>query len=172
MTKRSFTFEFVEEQIRKKSFGTLSTVSPKGRAHSTGMLYGVSPPGSKFYLYCLTGKIYTKVRNIENNSYVAFVIPFPHYYFRFAPSSCVAFQGTAELVPYDDQEARKAYGQKRILKMVLKQVKDLDRERKRIFIKIKPNRKIFCYGLGIGIMKIRKDAAAAAYTVMIPPDRL
>ena len=51
MSKTTNTFEYVEKKIRKKTFGILSTVSPKNRAHSTGILYGVSSPEVPFCLY-------------------------------------------------------------------------------------------------------------------------
>ena len=50
MDKKEFTFEFVEKHVRKKSFGILTTIDRKGRPHSTGIVYGVSPPESKFSL--------------------------------------------------------------------------------------------------------------------------
>ncbi len=40
------TFEYVEAAVRKKTFGVLTTIDGEGRPHSTGVLYGVSPPAS------------------------------------------------------------------------------------------------------------------------------
>ena len=113
MTQNSRTFDFVEKKIRQSNFGILGTVSP------TGILYGVSPLEFKFSLYLITLKDYVKVRNIMNNPYISFVIPFPHYYLRFIPSSCVYFQGTAKNVSFDSSEPQKAFNHKRILKMML-----------------------------------------------------
>ncbi len=62
------TFEFVEAEVRKKTFGVLTTVDRKGRPHSTGILYGVAPPTSPFALYFLTLEEYVKVRNVKLNS--------------------------------------------------------------------------------------------------------
>lgn len=108
----SRTFDLIEKYIRKKTFGILSTVSPRGRAHSTGILYGVSPLESKFSLYLITLKEYVKVRNIMSNPYISFVIPFPHHYLRFVPSSCVYFQGIAKIVSFDNPEPQKVFNQK------------------------------------------------------------
>jgi hypothetical protein len=41
-----------------------------------------------------------------------------------------------------------------------------------VFIKIKPDRKIFCYGLGMGVRELQKDVESGSYTVMIPEERL
>jgi len=93
LNEKEFNFSFVEKQIRKKSFGVLTTINKNGTPHTTGILYGVSPTSSKFALYSLTSKNYKKVRNIKRDPRVSFLIPFPHYYIRFAPSSTVTFQG-------------------------------------------------------------------------------
>jgi general stress protein 26 len=84
MVKRP-TFDFIEKQIRKKSFGINSTVTPKGHAHSTGIMYGVSLPEKKFALYSTSSETYKKVRNIKKNPHISFVVPFPHYYLRMIP---------------------------------------------------------------------------------------
>ncbi|MHA1717374.1 MAG: pyridoxamine 5'-phosphate oxidase family protein, partial [Promethearchaeota archaeon] len=81
--KTPLNFKQVVERLRKKTFGILTTISKDGHPHSTGILYGVSPPGSKFSIYVLTRKSYRKVKNIESNPKVSFVIPFPHYILRF-----------------------------------------------------------------------------------------
>jgi pyridoxine/pyridoxamine 5'-phosphate oxidase len=168
--KSTFTFEFVERQLRKRTFGILSTADSRGRPHSTGVLYGIS--AERFLFFILTAKNYKKVRNIEANPYVSLAVPFPHYYLRFIPDSTVQIQGAAEIVPFEDIEAQKAFSQKRILKMMLERSRRLNIKDKLVFIKIKPHRKIFCYGLGMGIMELRKNLESGEYTVTIPEDRL
>lgn len=149
----------------------LSTADSKGRPHSTGVLYGISPE-PKFLFFILTAKNYKKVRNIKENPHVSFVVPFPHYYFRFVPDSTVQIQGIAKIVPFDNPGAQEVFSQKRILKMMLEQSYKLDVKDELVFIKIKPNRKIFCYGLGMGIMELRKNLESGEYTVTIPEDKL
>jgi len=170
MSKRQFTFDFVEKQIRKKTFGILSTVSKKGRAQSTGIMYGVSPSGSKFSLYILTHRSYRKTKNLMRNPHVSLVIPFPHYCLRFVPSSCISFQGRAKVVPFNDPEAQESFKQKRILRTNLKA--GLRMKREAVFIKIKPNRRISCFGLGIGVLMLRKHMETGSYSVAIPPERV
>lgn len=41
MAKDRFSFESVEKEVRKKTFGVLSTIDSKGRPHSTGIIFGV-----------------------------------------------------------------------------------------------------------------------------------
>lgn len=120
-------FEFVEQEIRKKSFGILSTIDQNGKSHSTGILYSVSPPESKLALYILTENNYKKVKNIKNNSSISFVIPFPHHLLRFVPSSCVQFQGSGEIIPFTDTEAQHAFQNgSKILKLNLQQANKLN----------------------------------------------
>ncbi|MFX1322802.1 MAG: pyridoxamine 5'-phosphate oxidase family protein [Promethearchaeota archaeon] len=167
MVKRDLTFDFVEREIRKKSFGIISTIDQNGHSHSTGIVYGVAPSNLEFTLYILTDRNYKKVKNIEVNNSVSFVIPFPHHILRFAPASCVQFQGIAQIVPFNDKEAQESFktGLK-ILKMNLKQVSN--KEEEAVFIKIIPNEKLFCYGLGISLMKLRKNVESGSYFVIIP----
>ncbi len=170
LSEREFTFDFIEKEVRKKTFGVLTAIDSKERPHSTGILYGVSPPESKFALYMLTEEGYAKVRHIKRNPNVSLVVTFPHYYIRFAPASYVMFRGTAELVPFKDSDGQWAFSQKRILRMNL----GVDPEilEKALFIKINPEPTVFCYGVGIGIMELRNEHTASDYKVTIPNDRL
>jgi hypothetical protein len=56
MSKKTLNFEFIEREIRKKTYGILSTINQNGHSHSTSILFAVSPPESKFALYILTEK--------------------------------------------------------------------------------------------------------------------
>jgi general stress protein 26 len=170
ISDRVFTFDFVEKEVRKKTFGILTAIDSKGRPHSTGMLYGVSPPESKFALYMLTEEGYAKVRHIRRNPNVSLVVTFPHYYIRFAPASYVMFRGTAELVPFDDSDAQWAFSQKRILRMTQRLEPEI--LEKTLFMKMNPEPTVFCFGLGISVMKLRSELTEGAYKVLIPSNRL
>ncbi len=171
--KKITNFEFIENEIRKKTFGIISTIDQNSHSHSTGVVYGVAPSNSKFALYILTDRNYKKVRNIENNNSVSFVIPFPHHILRFVPASCVQFQGTAQIVPFNDSEAQESFRNgSKILKMNLKQLSNIsDQEKGAVFIKIIPNNKLFCYGLGFSLMELRKNIESGSYFVTIPHER-
>ena len=173
-TKKSFAFDFIEKKIRKQTFGILSTIDQQGKSHSTGILYGISSPESKFSFYILTKNNYKKVRNIRNNNSVSLVIPFPHHLLRFVPSSCVQFQGTADIIPVTNTEAQKTFVDgSNILRMNIQQTKKLiPEQQKAVFIKITPNSKLFCYGLGYSLMKLRKNIEIGSYSVSIPFEKL
>jgi nitroimidazol reductase NimA-like FMN-containing flavoprotein (pyridoxamine 5'-phosphate oxidase superfamily) len=169
-TADRFSFAAVEKEIRKKTFGVISTVDPVGRPHSTGILFGMSPPNSQIYFYVVTSKNAAKVRHIRRNPNVTLTVTFPHHWLRFVPDSTVMFRGTADLVALDDEGFRAAFSQKRMLRMNL-QV-DSEAMKDSTMIRIRPDRTVYCYGVGIGINKLRKDPTAARYKVIIPEGRL
>jgi general stress protein 26 len=162
------SFEFIEGEVRKKTFGVLTTIDRQGRPHSTGVLYGVSPPKSKFSIYVMAGSLYAKVRNVRNNANVSLVITFPHYYLRFVPASYVMFRGKATIVPPNEADGRWAFRQKRILRMN----ESVEIAGESVFIRLDPEATVYCYGVGIGINQLRKHLEAGSYKVMIPEERL
>ena len=167
--ENKFDYEFIEGFLRKQTFGILCTADQKGIPHAVGMLYGVSPPKTKLSLYMMTAKGSKKTRNIEQNPNVAVIIPFPHHIIRFAPSNVIQFQGKAELIPFNDSEAHKVFKSKSILRGNLNQVKHYKNpDEELIFIKITPNIRINCYGLGVSLLKINKEHQAANYCVEVP----
>jgi general stress protein 26 len=170
MKIKSFGFETVERAVRKKTFGILTTIDSKGGPHSTGIIYGVSPPTSPFALYVLSDENYAKVRNIKRNPHVSLVITYPHYYLRFVPASYVMFRGTAEIIPFSDADGRWAMSQKRIQKMNLETEPEQDSSI--VFIRILPDPTVFCYGLGYSIMEMRSNHTDVGYKVTIPIPRV
>jgi len=169
MPRKRPDFSFVEAQLRRKTFGVLSTESPGGSLQATGILYGVSPPGSKLRLYLVTGRTYLKVRNISRNPEVAFLVPYPRHLLPFVPASCISLQGTAEILSLDDPEGCEAFASGRILRSNLKQAASMDGA---VFIRILPKRRVHCYGIGIGLWEIARNPSGAGYSLEIPADRL
>ena len=165
-----FTFEYVEKEVRKKTFGVLSTIDSKGRPHSTGIVYAVGSPEKPFALYSIVGEKYAKVRNIKRDPKVSLVVTYPHYWIRFAPDSYVMFRGTAEIVPGNDADGIWAMSQTRVGRMNLQEVAE-DTGTEFAYIKITPEPTIFCFGLGFGLMELRGDIENAGYKVTIPDDR-
>ncbi len=170
MNKYNFSFSFIEQKVRTKTFGILTTINKDGTPHTTGILYGVSPPSIKFSLYCFTSKRYKKVQNIKLNPNISFIIPFPHHILRFAPSSTVTFNGKANLVSLNNTEIRTIFSKKRILKLVINQSQTEDQE-SFTFIRIKPNPKVLCYGIGINVLKLRRGHKEGGYSVILPEER-
>ena len=171
MNKKKFTFNFIEEEVRKKTFGILNTINNDGSPHTTGVLYGVSPHTAKFALYIATSKDYRKTKNIRKNSQISFTITFPHHIFRFVPASTVTFNGIAEVLDFENQEILGIFTKKRILSMI---TKHLDPEEKKdyVFIKIMPDPKVLCYGIGYNLFKLRSRHTEGGYSVTIPKERL
>ena len=170
MGTNRFTFEIVEKAVRKKSFGVLTAIDFKERPHSTGTIYGVSPPKSPFALYVLTGENYAKVRYIRKRPQVSLLVTFPHYWLRFVPASYTMFRGSAAIMPFDTPEAIWAMSQSRIGRMNLSTESE-DAGADMVFIKITPEPIVFCYGLGFGIMEMRSNHTDVGYKVTIPDKR-
>ena len=169
MSKERRSFAFVEAQLRKKTFGVLSTISPAGSSQTTGILYALSPPGAPFRLYLLTERSYLKARNISRNPQVSFLVPYTHHVLPFVPASCISFSATAEIAPLDDAEGRAAFDTNRILRMNLAEGSAFEDG---VFLRIRPKRSVHCYGIGFGLMTIARNPATCGYSVEIPPARL
>ncbi len=170
MNDNRFTFSFIEQEVRNRTFGILTTINPDGTPQTTGILYGVSSPSSSFALYLVTSKKYRKVKNIERNPKVSFIIPFPHYLFRFVPSGTVTFNGHAEILPFDTEEVLEIFNQKRILRFVISDSPPEERG-DYVIIKITPNPRVLCFGVGFKLLEFRRKHMVAGYTVTIPNDR-
>jgi general stress protein 26 len=168
MTK--FNFSFIEREIRKKTFGILTTLNSDESPHTTGILYGVSKPDAEFALYLLTSKRYKKIRNIQTNPKVSFIIPFPHHHLRFVPSGTITLNGVAKLVPVNTEDIIEIFLEKRILKMIIADI-DFDKNEEYVFIKIEPDPKILCYGVGFSIWKLRGSHTEGEYFVTIPSEK-
>jgi uncharacterized pyridoxamine 5'-phosphate oxidase family protein len=175
MKKHDFSFSFIEKKVRSKTFGILTTLNEDGTPHSTGILYGVSPPSSKFSLYFLTSKKYKKVRNIKKNPNISFIIPFPHYYIRFAPSGTVTFNGKVSLIPTtgikNNFKIKSIFSRKRVLRLILKEI-EKQKTDSLTFGKIIPHSKVLCHSVGYNLLKLRKGHKQGGYSVLIPTERL
>lgn len=171
MNKNQYKFSFIEEQIKNKTFGILTTINPDGTPHTSGVLYGVSRPLSKFAIYIVTSKNYRKTKNILKNPNVSFIIPFPHHYLRFVPSSTITITGKAEIKPFDNGEVLEIFMEKRVLRLITQHLTE-EEKKELVILKIKPNPKILCYGIGISMWKLRKGHTEGGYSVRIPKEKL
>jgi len=159
----------VEKQLRKKNFGILSTVTPQSRAHSVGVVYGIAPSELPFSLYLITRPKLKKAKNIKANPNVSFVVPFPHYFLRFVPSSCLQFQGTAEILTADDPIANKIFQSSRVLRHSLEHTRMLGEP---VFIRVVPDEKIFSWGVGASVWQIiKRKIGSGNYFVTVPQNR-
>lgn len=169
-----FSFDYVEKQLLKKTFGILTTVTPEGRPHSVGVVYAMALQSQQqfFCLYLITRPVLKKARNIHDNSNVSFVVPFPHYLFPSIPPRCIQFQGKAELLPIDDDPVVvKAFQRSIVLKRSMEHSLRLGES---IFIRIVPNKKIFCYGIGANLLKFlipSQNKNLGNFYVIVPENR-
>lgn len=166
-----FTFDYLENQLRKKSYGILGTVTPIGRPHSVGVVYGMPPREQPFCLYLITRPILRKARNIRSNPNVSFVVPFPHYFFRMLPPASVQFQGKAEFIPIDDPVATRAFQSSIVLNRSMKHSLNLGES---TFIRIIPDDKIFSFGINATTWQylIRsKNKTLGNFYVVVPQSR-
>jgi len=163
-------FDLVMKEVRKKTFAVFSTVDLRNRPHSTGIIFAVSPPGEKLTFYIVTQSKAAKVRNIRRNPNVSLLVTFPHYYLRFIPDSTVMFRGTADIISLDDPGAQAAFAQKSMTRMNLKVDSEVLKDS--VVIRIRPTETAYCYGVGIGLNKMRKDPTSARYKVTIPSEML
>ncbi len=164
-------FSLIDKEIRGKTFGILNTIDQEGFPHSTGVLYGVSKPSSKFTIYIITSIKYRKTKNIKKNSNVSFIIPFPHHYLRFVPSNTITLTGKAEIKPFDNGEVLEIFMEKRILRLITEHLSE-ESKKELVIIEIKPDPRILCYGVGISMWKLRKGHTEGGYSVRIPKEKL
>lgn len=83
--RKEVSFDLVETEMRRRTFGVLSTESHDGRPHSAGVLYGVSSPERPLALYVKTNRDSKKARNVAHNPNVSFVISLPRRLLSFFP---------------------------------------------------------------------------------------
>ena len=146
-------------------------MNPDSSPHTSGILYGVSKPEDEFCIYLKTMKKFRKVKNIQRNPNVSFIIPFPHHYFRFIPAGTITINGQAELVPIDSREILEIFSEKRVLRKIISDI-NFDEDEDLTFLRIKPKPKVFCYGVGLSILELRSSHTSASYSVIIPEERL
>ena len=163
-------FTYVENKVRKKVFGVFNNVDSKNRPHSTGIVFAIPPPEYPFAIYMFTGKKTAKIRNIKRNPATSFVVTFPHYYLRFAPTFYAMFRGTSEILPIEDEVFQLAFSQKMVTRKALKE--DPTEMRDNCVIRLIPEPTVFCFGLGINPLKLIQNPEVANYKVSIPAERL
>ncbi|MHA1983410.1 MAG: hypothetical protein ACW967_03570 [Candidatus Hodarchaeales archaeon] len=166
MPKRDYNY--LTKKIQKKTFGILSTVSPKNWSQSSGILFGSLVKDNQIKIYVLTEKNYVKARNMKNNNHVSFLIPFPHYWLRLVPSFTIYFQGITKFLSSSDSDAINSHRRKRILRMSLKELESEKYGEDLIFIEINPYKKIHCYGVGFSFLETVKNPHDLAYSISIP----
>ena len=153
----------------RQNFCILSTVNSKGEPHATGVLFAFAPANQSFHLYIVTSRKYAKTKHIKRNPSVSVVIPFPHHWFRAVPAPTIQFQGTAEIISIEDPLAVEYFMRSKILKMTYEQILAASSE-DAVFLRVTPKRFLYCHGVGIGLLQMRKDIKSGAYRIELTND--
>jgi general stress protein 26 len=166
------TFKLVLSQIRKQNFAVLSTVSGGGRPHSAGVNYGVSRPGSDFFIYVMTRKHLKKARNIAWNPNVSLVVPLTRRFLWFVPPPTIQLQGRAEILDSTDEAGTDIFRHFWLGRRILEAYEESSRrgETRVCFLKITPDPVIYTYMVGYNIWELRRRMESGAAKVVIPPE--
>lgn len=164
MTSDKRGFDLVEHALRRHTFGTLSTLTPNGRPHATGVEYALSEKGAPLALYVTTRTTTRKVRNICAHSDIAFVVPVPRRMSPFFPPSAIQFQGSASILSSENSEAIRAFNSSWFLRRILATERRIVAEGGDLcFIRIRPDPTVFTYALGMsGVENMRRPRLLAA----------
>jgi nitroimidazol reductase NimA-like FMN-containing flavoprotein (pyridoxamine 5'-phosphate oxidase superfamily) len=151
--------EIVRRTLAKRSFCILATSSAANVPHAVGLLYAAVD----FDVYLLIGEDTVKARNIRQNPRVAVCVPVRT--FPVGPPMAVQFQGTAQLLAPDDPEIVRLLQGRR-----LKKIAGFGALEKPgiTFVRIRPNRRISTYGLGVPLRQLLRDVTQGARRVEIP----
>jgi hypothetical protein len=172
MISNTPAFEAVEKALRRRTFGTLSTVTREGRPHATGVVYAVSPPGEPLCFYVTTDARNKKIDNVRSHADAAFVVPLFRPVLTMAPPACIQFQGTAEVVDAADEGALAAFRSTWFGRTILKTEHHIVAgDGQLCFIRIKPGPVMFTYGFGMSLLALRRRAGQGAARVLVPEER-
>ena len=145
--------EKYRKQLKKNFWLVLSTVNEKKQPQSSVVVY--QSDGENIYIQ--TGKITIKAKNSMKNNKISVTIPirknFVHKFIP-APPAEIHFKGTAEILPFEDEYARKVF--KKYL------THDLPEEIKSesVWIKVTPSKRINTYGIGVKLWDMRDPIKA------------
>jgi len=168
----SVGFGGVERALRRRTFGTLSTLTERGTPHATGVVYAVSAPDEPLVLYVTTRTTTRKVHNLRTHSEVAFVVPVPRSFVPMIPPRAVQFLGTADVVGADDEGANRAFRSSWFLRRILTAERRIVTEGGDLcFIRIGPRDTLFTYGMGMSLLQNVTRPRQAIGRVPIPAGR-
>ena len=168
--RTTLTVEGLIRELRKRSFGVLSTVGPDRRSHSVGVEYGVSPGGQGFDIYVMTRRQLKKARDIVANPNVSFVVPLTRRLLWFLPPPCIQFEATAEILNQDDARGVETFGTFFMGRRILKMYNELERrgETRICFVRITPGPVVSTYMVGHSIWELSRRMEVGMETVVIP----
>lgn len=138
----------IAKALRKKTFATLATVSPKGRSHSAGVVYDFVDGA----LWIHTMRDSRKGRNLAHNRYVGICVPYRRL--PVGPPFTLHFQGVAELIPLDNPEAVRLHEAGRLDSISGHGAMNMDRA---CFVRITPTGMIHSFGPGVPVLDLARN---------------
>lgn len=169
---RRVTFQIVLNELKRRNFGVISTVTKDGRCHSTGITYAVSLIEGPLEIYVMSRRKNRKVRNIMANPNVSVVVPLTRRLLTFLPPPCIQFQGKAEILDWKDEAGVRTFKVSYVNRTILGMYEKLYQrgERGICFLRITPDKVIFTYGLGYSIWELRQSMGKGLAKVEIPEE--
>lgn len=153
------TLALVERAIGRRSFCVLGTVSAAGRPHAAGVIY-TAVDGD---LWASVDRSSRKARNIAANRFVHVQIPVRRA--PVGPPSSIQFAATAELFGPDDPTVQPLLAANRLKKVTGHG--ELERP-DAVLVRIRPDRVLHTYGLGLSLLKLIRDPLRAGGRVVRP----
>ncbi len=145
--------------LRKRSFLTLATVSPKGRSHVAGVVYEWVAPnsGRDGALWIHLSANSRKARNIAASPHAAVTIPFHTFPLRVVPvgpPNTIHFQCAVELIAMDSAEATALLNAGKLRSISGHGALDMPDG---VFCKITPVGWIHSFGIGVRMIDLIRD---------------
>ena len=143
----------VIKAIKSNMWMVISTVDEKNHPHSSVVVY----QSDGEILIFQTGIHTIKAKSIQYNNNISVTIPFRKNFLHKlipAPPAELHFTGKAEILPYDDIQARKIFSR------FLKYSEDVEYPQDSIWVKITPSNIISTYGVGVRLLDMRNPDKA------------
>jgi len=134
--------------LRRKTFATLATVSPKGRGHAAGVVYDFVDGA----LWVHTMRDGRKGLNIAHAPHVGVCIPYRRL--PVGPPYTLHFQGVAELVALDDPTAVAHHEAGHLDSIAGHGAMEMDGA---CFVRITPSGTIHSFGAGVPVLDLVRD---------------
>ncbi len=144
-------------KLQKRSFATLSTVSPAGFPHAAGVVYELVGE----HLYINTLRTSRKARNVASSGRGAISVPVRRVPVG-GPPSTIQFQATAELVDVDDPSIASLIEQGHLKALTSHGELELPGS---VFVRIALPRTIHTHGLGMSLRALIADPISASGVV-------
>jgi hypothetical protein len=139
--------------IKSNMWMVISTVDENIHPHSSVVVY----QSDGEVLIFQTGMHTIKAKAIRHNNAVSITIPFRKNFLHKlipAPPAELHFTGKADILPYDDIQARKIFSR------FLKYSEDVEYPQDSVWVKISPSNVVSTYGVGVKLLDMKNPNKA------------